>query len=93
MGLWASNLSDKLGDLLDIDQGKFAIVYASTECEIKKRQRFVYAPIPKPLERLSYLIFLTQTVQASCNNINSDCTSVLQPIYTVRRMYNSSGMV
>jgi len=51
MGLCACNLSDKLGDVLDIDQGKFAIVYASAESEIKKRQHFVYAPIPKPLER------------------------------------------
>ena len=51
MGLCACSLSDKLGDLLDIEQGKFVIVYASAESEIKKRHCFVYALIPKPLER------------------------------------------
>ena len=37
MGLCACNLSEKLSDLTDIEQGKFAIVYSSAEIAIDKR--------------------------------------------------------
>lgn len=56
MGLCACNLSEKLSDLTDIEQGKFAIVYSSAEIAIDKRfleslkkdspfSRFIYSSV------------------------------------------------